>query len=493
MATAYQTPRPAVAVPVAIASSAPHDAVAEWRLAYMLNMGDKWSQDALDAICAADLKPGELIEPQLRDYLERALALHANGHPVDEILMTAGVQDLTLRDALDAVILRIRDMSYAAGDAYELVGRIRQASALRQLQSRAHNLNVFLRRDGVTVEDALAETSRLVDDTARLVSSTQVDADGAPFIGDGIWRPMVQYLNDLMRMELPPTRWILDGVIPEGLTLLGAKAKKGKTTFMMYVGLSVVQDAPALGSLATERCDVLYLALEDNPRRIQRRINRMLQGEPAPAGFAIAYQWPTLDDGGIEALRAYKDEHPAIGLVVIDTLEHIRPPRRNGGGYADDYASVRDLQRLASDLRIAIVVLHHLTKQGRSDPFDEINATMGLMASVDNMLVMRDGAESIVELHRRGREYDDTTPLALQGDEASLSWRLLGALADVTRSEARSEIVTLLRQHPTGMGPTDIAAALGKNSSTVKTLLGKMVAERAPVITSSGGRYFATT
>jgi hypothetical protein len=176
---------------------------------------------------------------------------------------------------------------------------------------------------------------------------------------------------------------------------------------------------------------------------------------------------------------------------VFDTLEHVRPPRRNGGGYGDDYASVRDLQRLAGDLRIAIVVLHHLTKQRRSDPFDDINATTGLSAAVDNMVVLREGAEGIVELHRRGREYDDTTPLALQGDEETLNWRLLGALADVTRSEARSEIVALLRQHPTGMGPTEIAAALGKNLSTIKTLLGKMIAERAPVVTSSGGRYFA--
>ncbi|HEU5343157.1 MAG TPA: AAA family ATPase [Ktedonobacterales bacterium] len=490
MATAQLSRQP-VALPVGITPHAPADGVAEWRLAYMLVNGGDWSQEALDAICDNDLKPSEFTEPELRDVIERALALHAEGHPVDEVTLTTGVQDLALRDALDAVILRIRNMSYAAGDAYDLVARIRKASALRQLQSRAHNLNIYLRHEGVTVEDGLAEVSRLVDDVARLVSSTQVDADGAPIINDGIWRPTVQYLDDLMRLELPPTRWVVDGVFAEGLTLFGAKAKRGKTTFMFHVGLSIAQGAPALGSLATECCEVLYLALEDNPRRIQRRVRRMLQGEAAPHSFAIEYRWPALDDGGIEALRAWKDEHPALGLVVIDTLEHIRPQRRNGGGYADDYASVRDLQRLASELRIAVVVLHHLTKQGRSDPFDEINATMGLMASVDNMLVMRDGLDGVIELHRRGREYDDTTPLALQGDEQSLSWRLLGALADVTRSEARSKIVALLRQHPTGLGPTEIATTLDKTKSTVQTLLGKMLDERAPVITSSGGRYFA--
>jgi hypothetical protein len=447
-------------------------------------MGGDASAEALEAIHSVGLTPDELTEPPLRDYLERALALHSDGHPVDQVTITAGVRDLGLRDTLDAVNLRLSSMAYAPGDPAALTLRIRGTSALRLTQSRAHALNVFLRRPGVTIEDALAEVSRLMDDVARQVSS--VADDTAP--NDGVWRPTAQYLHDLMALELPPTRWILDGIFAEGLTLFGAKAKRGKTTFMMYVGLSVAQGARALGSVATERCEVLYLALEDNERRIQRRMRRLLQGEAAPHDFAISYEWPTLDQGGIEALRTYKAEHPALGLVVVDTLEHIRPPRRNGGGYADDYASVRDLQRLASELRIAIVVLHHLTKRGASDPFDEINSTMGLLASVDNMLVMRDGPDGVVELHRRGREYDDTEPLALRGDEASLSWQVTGKLADVARSSERNEIIDLVRAQP-GITPKEIASALGKNESTVKNLLAKLLGERRPIIRSQGGHY----
>jgi RecA-family ATPase len=61
---------------------------------------------------------------------------------------------------------------------------------------------------------------------------------------------------------LPPVRWIVQDIIPEGLTLLAAKAKKGKSTMMLHVGLSVALGAKALGMLQTEKCGVLYLALE---------------------------------------------------------------------------------------------------------------------------------------------------------------------------------------------------------------------------------------
>lgn len=156
------------------------------------------------------------------------------------------------------------------------------------------------------------------------------------------WRPKIQSLSDLMKKELPPTRYIVDDIIPEGVTLIGAKPKKGKTTLMMHIGCSAAGGNPALGALQTEKVEVLYLALEDNERRMQKRIRQMLQGDFVPDGFFIVYEWLPLDRGGLDALRDYLVQHPAIGLVVIDTLEHGRPARRASNGlYADDYSAVR--------------------------------------------------------------------------------------------------------------------------------------------------------
>lgn len=294
-----------------------------------------------------------------------------------------------------------------------------------------------------------------------------------------------------MCTELTPTRWYVDEMIPEGVLLFAAKAKHGKTTLMMHLCASMAAGTPALGSLSTQQCEILYLALEDNERRVQRRMRKMLQNEATPSGFHIAYSWPRMDQGGLQALETYCAEHPKVGIIVIDTLARIRPARRYGGGYDDDYASVNGLTELAAQYQIAIVVLHHLRKAPADDPFDEINASIGLMAAVDNMLVMRRGQDDLMEVYRRGRECEDETPLALQGDTETLCWRLAGKLADVKRSAERVQILELLRENPGGMTPSEIAGALNKNLSTVKTLLSKMLRERIPPSKSQGGRYFS--
>lgn len=326
------------------------------------------------------------------------------------------------------------------------------------------------------IELALAELDR-----AEGIAGGAVD--------DGIWRPETQELADLMTKQLPATRWFVDGLIPEGVLLFAGKAKYGKTTLACHLCASIAAGAPAMGQLATERCEVLYIAAEDNERRMQRRMGRMLQGERAPLGFHIDYTWPKLDQGGLQALDTYCAEHPAVGVIVIDTLEKVRAARRNGGGYQDDYASVADLQGLAAKHQVAVVVLHHLRKASADDPFDEINASMGMLAAVDNMMVMRRGQDGVMELHRRGREYDDDEPLALQGDKDTLCWRVVGKLDDVTRSSERNEIIEAIRARP-GITPKEIAGALGKNESTVKNLLAKLLGERRPIIRSQGGHYY---
>src|SRR5215471_3418673 len=70
-------------------------------------------------------------------------------------------------------------------------------------------------------------------------------------------------LAELMRMELPPPRWAVPGLIPEGLTILASKPKVGKSFLAMGLAVAVGCGGRALGSIEVEQGDVLYLALED--------------------------------------------------------------------------------------------------------------------------------------------------------------------------------------------------------------------------------------
>ena len=96
--------------------------------------------------------------------------------------------------------------------------------------------------------------------------------------------------------------------------------------------------------------DVLYLALEDNERRLQRRLRQMLGGHPPPARVDSACNCPRLDQGGLDQIRVWLMAHPDARLVVVDTFARVRPPRtRNRGVYDDDYACVATLKALADE------------------------------------------------------------------------------------------------------------------------------------------------
>jgi hypothetical protein len=249
-----------------------------------------------------------------------------------------------------------------------------------------------------------------------------------------------------------------------------------------------ITTAQALGALETTKGEVLYLALEDNERRIQRRVKQMLDGETVPEGFHIVYQWLPLDRGGIDAFHRWMDERPNTRLIVIDTLEHVRAKRNTTSGvYADDYAAARALQRFASDRQVAVVPIHHLRKASAEDPMDEISGSTGLTGGVDNVLVMR-SVNGITELARKGRDFIDDSAMALKGDPKTLLWTWQGKAEDVQRSGARKDILDALDKAPQGLSPKEIALALGKKPEAVRFLVFKM--HQAGEITQIGIRYF---
>ena len=77
-------------------------------------------------------------------------------------------------------------------------------------------------------------------------------------------------------MTFPEAPFVVAGLILEGLTILAGRPKIGKSWLALAVCLAVAQGHRVLGNLATTQGDVLYAALEDNPRRLQKRIDKLL-------------------------------------------------------------------------------------------------------------------------------------------------------------------------------------------------------------------------
>ncbi len=285
--------------------------------------------------------------------------------------------------------------------------------------------------------------------------------------------PTLQRAEMLLRQNLPPTLWIVPDLLPEGLTLLAAKPKLGKSWLALGLALAVASGGTALGRLAVERGAVLYLALEDSPKRLRQRLQQLLGDEAAPPALEVATEWPRLDADGLPLIESWLQGHPNARLVILDTLAKIRGAK-SVGSYAEDYASLEAVQALAQRAGVAILVVHHTGKEHREDALDEVNATQGLNGVADNILVLRRQRGKLeASLIGDGRELNGVE-LALRFDAATGAWSITEPPEEEAKTPERTEVLRVLKASAEPMSTAQIAEAISKPASTVNRLLTRM-------------------
>lgn len=95
--------------------------------------------------------------------------------------------------------------------------------------------------------------------------------------------------------------------------------------------------------------------------------------------------------------------------------------------YANDYEEIRILKQLADELDICLLLVHHLRKQGDSDPFNKLTGTTGIVGAVDTAFVLdksRRNADSAT-LYCTGRDVEDRQ-LELRFSKEEFVWKMLG-------------------------------------------------------------------
>jgi hypothetical protein len=293
----------------------------------------------------------------------------------------------------------------------------------------------------------------------------------------GAWKSSVVTAEVLRTKQFPAPQIILPGLICEGVTILASKPKVGKSWLALDVCIATAANRFTLGSLRPKTGDVLYLALEDSQRRLQRRVDRILSAvsEAWPARLAMATEWRRVDEGGLDDIREWCDGVTEPILIVIDTLAKIRSAKgSNKPAYDVDYEAVAGLHKIANRRGIAIVIIHHTRKMGADDAFDTVSGTLGLTGAADTILVL-DKRAGAVTLHARGRDIEESET-ALQFNKETCRWTILGAAGEVHRSNERSRIIEALTGASDGLRVTEIKAlAEFSRRGAVDVLLSKMV------------------
>jgi AAA domain-containing protein/IclR-like helix-turn-helix domain-containing protein len=242
-----------------------------------------------------------------------------------------------------------------------------------------------------------------------------------------------------------------------------------------------------LGERKPAEGDVLCCALEDNSRRLRRRIDRLLppKSHAWPERLILATEWRRLDKGGVDDLQEWAESVPKPKLIVLDTLAGVRPIRAQNG-YMEDYESVVTLHRLANKIGIAILVLHHTRKMEADDPIDTVSGTLGLPGCADTILVL-DRKSQGTTLYVRGRDIEEAEH-AITFDKIGCRWTILGDATEVHRSKERGKILAVLDEATEEMGPKEIAIAAGMSDNNVRRLLYSMVTA-GEVVKAERGEY----
>lgn len=180
---------------------------------------------------------------------------------------------------------------------------------------------------------------------------------------------------------------IIDNLLYPGLYLFAGGAKIGKSFLMIQLAYHISTGTPLWG-YPCRKGKVLYLALEDNHRRLQARSYRMFGTESTDKLF-FSVSAGKINKELDEQLSNFMQENPETKLIIIDTLQKVREEGGDGYSYSNDYQIIGRLKSFADSYGICVLIVHHTRKEKAEDIFEMISGTTGLFGAADGAFVMQ--------------------------------------------------------------------------------------------------------
>lgn len=237
-------------------------------------------------------------------------------------------------------------------------------------------------------------------------------------------RPRLKVINcaDLIDTRYNRIDWIVDGLIKPGLSVLAGAPKIGKSWMVLQLCLAAAKGESFLG-METHACDVLYITLEDSEMRLQDRVLRLT--DDMPERLNISLECPGIGEQLKRVIVTYCTDHPFTRLIVIDTFQKIRE-QTGQMSYAGDYAEVSSVKKIADELNIGILLVHHTRKLGDSDVINEISGTNGIAGSADTLMILKreKRSERSAVLSCTGRDIEDRE-MELNLDRETCIWQVI--------------------------------------------------------------------
>jgi hypothetical protein len=284
-------------------------------------------------------------------------------------------------------------------------------------------------------------------------------------------------METILKTEFPPIQFTVRPVMPEGLGLVAGRPKAMKSWTMLDLAYCVQNNLNWMNHEVVQG-DVLYLALEDNPRRMKDRITKLGHSK-CKKHPTIVTESPYLNYGLEESIRAWTKQvfHPR--LVIVDTLAKVKNQwNRSDTAYDKDNKLLRDVQHLAGELSITIIFVSHLGKAQQDYSWDKIQGSTGMQGMTDFMWMLDRGDQGTsASLKGRGRDMEDFE-YALTWNEKTWKYDCEGKLYEIQMQENRREIIEAMKHYAYTekqlvVKPNEVANFLGQTSVKGKSRISK--------------------
>ena len=241
--------------------------------------------------------------------------------------------------------------------------------------------------------------------------------------------------TQLMKRHIDPSEYFVEDMVTSGMGLIVAPPKFGKSWFALDLAVSVATGTEFFGK-KTKKSGVLYYALEDNDRRLQRRLGQVAGDRTDLDLFFHTETAPTIENGLFDEIDKHLREHPEIKLVVIDTLQKVRGmARKTEGAYGYDYRELGDFQKFAFANDISICLVHHTRKIiDKNDLIGNVSGTNGVSGAADYVFGMSKTKwnDDQAKLELTGRDVEPQSYIMVF---RNYRWECLGKEREVRESE----------------------------------------------------------
>lgn len=302
-------------------------------------------------------------------------------------------------------------------------------------------------------------------------------------------------MKALMTENIPPMKWAVQPILPEGLVVLAGRPKAMKSWTCLDLCYCIANGVDFMGHHVPEG-DVLYLGLEDSKRRLKDRTiklgrNKMFKHPD------VDVEAPYLGMGLEESLQDWINEVKNPRLIVIDTLAKVkqRTSKRSGTAYDHDNEMLRDIQKLAISNGICILFVSHLSKATQDYSWDRIQGSVGMQGISDAMwLLDRGDTSDEASLIGRGRDIMDFE-YSLKWNSDTWRYDYSGQLHEIKQFENRHEILMAITELENGgikeFAPKDICAhyAIAPNTKEARRLQKNMLRMKNDQCLIQGSKY----